>query len=170
MIKYLSRRQLSIIGLVICVAVLCTAYFLETQRGVVPCPLCLLQRFVYFAMGFIFLLGAFEYRKACIPLFCAFSNALLAMLGAGLAMRLIWLQHLPKDQVPTCTASLERLFQVYPTLDALKKIFAGASECAMVPYQFYGLGLAEWSLVTFAFLFILCIYCRCAVRADKGYL
>jgi len=161
-VTYLTRRQLSILGSLICLAVLCVAYFLETYRGVQPCPLCLLQRLAFLIMGIVFLLNAFDPHNNALSLFYAFTNAVVGLFGAGVAVRQIWLQHLPKGEVPLCGASFERMFQLYPTLDAFKKILQNSGDCAAITYQIMGLGLAEWSLVMFAFLFILCIYCRCA--------
>lgn len=51
------------------------------------------------------------------------------------------------DAVPSCTAGLDRLLEVYPLMEVLKTILTSAGECSMVTFTIMGLSLAEASLI-----------------------
>jgi len=73
-----------------------------------------------------------------------------ALIGAGIAGRQTWLQHLPPELVPECGPGLEYMLEVFPLADALKMVLSGSGECAEVHWRFIGFSIAEWSLVCFS--------------------
>jgi disulfide bond formation protein DsbB len=77
-----------------------------------------------------------------------------AVIGAGIAGRQVWLQHLPPDAVPACGPGLEFMLDVFPLAEALKMVFTGSGECAEVNWTFIGFSIAEWSLVCFTVIAI----------------
>jgi disulfide bond formation protein DsbB len=79
----------------------------------------------------------------------AFGIALFALAGAGMAGRHIWLEHLPKDQVPSCGPGLDFILDSFPLSKALPMIFKGSGECAEVHWRFIGLSIAEWAFIWF---------------------
>ena len=79
-------------------------------------------------------------------------------IGAAIAARHVWLQHLPKDQVPECGPGLEYMLRKYSPFQALEKIFAGSGECAESGWSFLGLTIAGWSLVWFVLLGAFAVY------------
>jgi protein dithiol:quinone oxidoreductase len=74
------------------------------------------------------------------------------MMGAAVAGRQVWLQHLPPDQVPECGPGLEYMLEVYPLGETLAKILKGTGDCAEVDWTFLGLSIAEWALISFIVL------------------
>jgi disulfide bond formation protein DsbB len=82
---------------------------------------------------------------------------ILAGLGAAVAGRQVWLQHLPKDRVPACGPGLEYMLNKFPLGEVLSKVFMGSGECAEVGWRFLGLSVAGWSLVWFVLLCLLAI-------------
>lgn len=147
-------RKLSIFGLVICIAALAAAYYLEYEYMLAVCPLCVLQRIVFYALAFVFLLGVL----AKINKYWRYPYALLIMLFSSLGLlfagRQLWLQYFAPPQEISCSASLQRLIQVHPILDALKIAIVGSGECAEIDFTILGLSLAGWSLLLFAVLFV----------------
>ena len=124
-------------------------YFLEYYYHLIPCPLCMTQRICFGIICMISLLGLFfatpakMYPKTYLVLF------LTALLGALLAGRQIWIQHLPEDKIPACGPDLSYLIQEFPLADVINAMFAGDGNCAEAVWSFLGLNVAEWSLLWF---------------------
>ena len=92
--------------------------------------------------------------------------ALVAALGGGaVATRQVWLQHLPKDQVPACGPDLFFMLENLPLQRALEKLFAGSGQCAEVNWKFLGFSIAEWSLAWFAALALYALWLAFRRRA-----
>src|SRR5205823_5016380 len=96
------RRIAYLLAFIVCVALMGWAFWLQYHEGLEPCPLCTFQRVAVSAAGIVFLI-AFLHNPGRTG---AFAYALLITLFAGagavFAGRQIWLQSLPKDQVPAC--------------------------------------------------------------------
>jgi disulfide bond formation protein DsbB len=70
-------------------------------------------------------------------------------IGAALATRQVWLQSLPKDQVPACGMGLSYMLDTMPFLDAIRRVLEGSGECADKAWVFLGLSIAGWTLAFF---------------------
>ena len=70
--------------------------------------------------------------------------------GVGVAGRHVWLQNLPPDQVPACGAGYDYIMDTLPFGEALRVIFSGSGECATVDWQFLGLSMPAWVLISVA--------------------
>jgi protein dithiol:quinone oxidoreductase len=145
------------IGFLICAALLGFALYLQYYEEQDPCPLCILQRVAFIALAIIFLIGALHgpRRRGAI----VYSTLLFvtAAVGASIAGRQVWLQHLPPDKVPACGPGLQYMLEQFPLSQALAKIFAGSGECAEAGWRFLGLTIADWSLVWFVLLALFAI-------------
>jgi len=126
-------------------------YALKTQYvdGLQPCPLCMTQRGFYVLTATFALIGALHNRARSVY---GTLVALAALGGVAVAGRQVWLQHLPKDQVPACGPSLEYMLQTLPMGDVLARMFKGDGNCAVVDWQLLGFSMAEWSLLCFVVL------------------
>lgn len=128
-----------------CAVVLTAALIAEHAFGMAPCPLCLMQRIWFFLTGAIALAGlAHNPAIAAYPI--ATFTACAA--GGGFAIRQLWLQSLPADQVPACGPGLDYMIDVFPFSEVLRAMTMGTGDCAEVVWQF-GLTLPGWSLATF---------------------
>lgn len=148
-----SFRQRFLAGLAGCAGVLLYALYTQFFGGLTPCPLCTLQRGAFIALAVAFLIGAVHapnarMGRAGYVVLCL----LCAGLGAAVAIRHVWLQQLPPDQVPACGPDLAYMLQSWPMLDVLRQILTGSGECAIIDWTFLGLSMPAWSLVTFATL------------------
>jgi protein dithiol:quinone oxidoreductase len=74
---------------------------------------------------------------------------LLSLSGVGVASRHIWLQNLPKDQVPACGPGLDYMLDTFPLSDVMKQLMQGSGECAEKGWTFLTLGIPEWSLLCY---------------------
>lgn len=135
------------------------ALYLEHVKHLVPCPLCIFQRVGLMAMGVVALIAFLHNPKSSVM---KRIYALLASLGvlwsAGVAVRHVWIQHLPADQVPSCGPGLNYLIDVFPMKDVLEQVLRGSGECAKVDWTFMGFSLPELSVVFFSGLVIVCFW------------
>ncbi len=139
----------------ICALLLVFSYYLEFIKGLTPCPLCIFQRLAYLGVN-IFCLVGFLHGPGMAGARIYSGLALLsAATGAGIAMRQVWLQHLPAELIPECGPDLAFMLAAFPIFEAIKMILTGSGECAEITWTFLSLSIAEWSLFWFAALSIL---------------
>lgn len=154
----LSFRQISAAGALICAGLLATGYYLQYFQGQDPCPLCLLQRGFYYGILIVLGVGALHGpgRKGAIAY--SIGALLFAAGGAITAIRHVWLQHLPADQVPACGPDLFYMMENFPLGRTLQLLLRGSGQCAEVHWRFLGLSIAEWSLAWFLALAALTLF------------
>lgn len=128
------------------------ALYLQYYEYQVPCPLCILQRVVFIALMTVFLFGALQGPRRTGAIVYGTLLVIMSLVGASIAARHVWLQHLPKDKVPECGPGLGYILDRFPLISAFEKIFRGSGECAEANWRLLGLSIAEWSLVWFLLL------------------
>src|SRR5213075_1325722 len=57
----LSRRIGNLVGFLVCAGMLGFGYYLQFVVGLEPCPLCIIQRILLFAVGVAFLVAALHH-------------------------------------------------------------------------------------------------------------
>ena len=149
-----SFRVQMLFGFAVCAALLAYAVFAQYGALYEPCPLCIFQRVAMAAVGVVGLLAALHGPKGATGRrvwgLLAF---LAAAIGAAIATRHVWLQHLPPDQVPACGPTLDYMLESMPSwLDVVKKVMTGSGECAEVNWKFLGFSMPEWTLLCFVLL------------------
>ncbi|MBI5918240.1 MAG: disulfide bond formation protein B [Nitrosomonadales bacterium] len=133
-------------------AMFCGALYLQYVKHQEPCPLCMVQRGIFAVMGVLFLIAALHNPRATAAKIYGFLIGLLAFVGVGVAARHIWIQHLPKDQVPACGPGLDYMLKNFPMSDVLRELMHGSGECAEKGWTLLNLGIPEWSLVSYVLL------------------
>ncbi|OGT36599.1 MAG: hypothetical protein A3F12_08070 [Gammaproteobacteria bacterium RIFCSPHIGHO2_12_FULL_38_14] len=153
----MSLRQNYILGFIIACILLTTSVYLQLFDGFIPCPLCTLQRFSFFLIGFFFLILIFIYKRTILSMFIhllAISSAVMGLVFAG---RQIYLQHFSSGG-NECGVSIQYMLQVLPLSDVAQKIFAGSAECSVDGWTFLRLNMAEWTFLWFIFFLFFTIY------------
>jgi disulfide bond formation protein DsbB len=133
----------------LCAGLLGYGYYLQFGQGLEPCPLCIFQRVAYIGAGAAALAGAIHGPRGAWRYLYHGAIIVCAGIGAAIAGRQVWLQHLPPDRVPECGPGLDYMLEVFPLSDVIRMAFTGSGECAAVDWTFLGLSIAEWSLVWF---------------------
>lgn len=147
--KNISVRQLNLVGFICCAGMMAYALYAEYVLLLMPCPLCVLERVAVIAMGLIFLLAAVHNPATLGRRVYSVLILLAAGSGVGVASRHVWLQSLPPDEVPACGgAGFSYLMETLPFTDALATIFTGSGECAVIDWQFLGLSMPAWVLIS----------------------
>jgi protein dithiol:quinone oxidoreductase len=143
------RRVTYLLGFIVCAALMGWALWLQYGEGLEPCPLCVFQRIAVCAIGLTFLAAFLQNPRRFGAAVYAGLILLFAGGGAAFAGRQVWLQALPKDQVPACGMGFSYMMESMPFLAVLKKVFAGSGECAEKGWELLGLAIPGWTLVFF---------------------
>ncbi|MFJ2983964.1 MULTISPECIES: disulfide bond formation protein B [unclassified Pseudomonas] len=138
------------------------SFYLEQALGLLPCPLCLSQRFVLGAYAVICLCavvhrpGLWGVRR--------YARATLACSAAGalLAARHVWLQGAGGGS-HACPASIGQVL-AGAWREAARQLLLGGPDCSALNWSFLDLTLPEWSLLAFLLLAALPLSCLVAYR------
>ncbi|MBI3903005.1 MAG: disulfide bond formation protein B [Nitrosomonadales bacterium] len=164
--RTLSARWLYLAGALVISGLFGAALYLQYVLHHEPCPLCMIQRVIFIAMGVLFALATLHNPKRLGAKIYAVLITLVALSGIGVASRHIWIQHLPKDEVPACGPGLDYMLENFPMADVMKELMHGSGECAQKGWTFLTLGIPEWSLIWYVLLGAWAV--MIAMRANRG--
>jgi disulfide bond formation protein DsbB len=153
-----SRRLGNLLGFIACAALIGSAYYLQLAKGVEPCPLCIMQRVAVFATGIAFLVAALHHPSRIGARIYGAVIAALALVGAGVAGRHVWLQYMPADKRPACGPGLEYLLGTFGPFEGVRRILHGSGECGVVDFTLLGLSLPHWTLLAFIVFFFWALF------------
>ncbi len=147
-----SSRWLYLAGAFTVAVMFGFALYLQYLLHEEPCPLCMVQRLIFIAIGSIFLVAALHNPRRLGLRIYSVLIALFAAGGIAVASRHIWIQHLPKDQVPACGPGLDYMLKNFPMADVWQELMHGSGECAAKGWTLLTLGIPEWSLLGYVAL------------------
>jgi disulfide bond formation protein DsbB len=121
--------------------------YLQNELGLVPCPMCSVQR--YALMGVIVLcalgMNTLSPLRTLIMSWLVFFTA---GFGAFVAARQTWLQWYPPQEV-SCGRDFYGMVENLPLQRLVPTIFKGGGDCTKVDWTFLGGSIANWSFVIF---------------------
>ncbi len=144
------RRLLALIALS-CVALLAFGLYLQHAIGLEPCPMCIVQRYLFILAALAAGIGA------VLPGATRWAAGLMALLsftGAGVAARQSWLQWFPPE-ITTCGRDLFGMIESFPLKRVIPMVFRGSGDCSAVDWTFLGLSIANWSFLNFVLVAVL---------------
>lgn len=139
-------------GFLVCCALIGYALYAQYVLGLDPCPLCIFQRVALIGLGLLFLIAAVHRAGPVVRKFYAILIGLVALAGAGVAGRQLWLQALPPERVPACGPGLDFMLEAFPVGEMLMTVLSGSGECAKVDWTLLGLSMPGWVLIALAVL------------------
>ena len=142
-----TRRPLLAIAL-ISFALVGVALYLQHARDMLPCPLCVIQRYLFLAVGIASLAGAFS-RRAKAWTLLALASALGGLSVAG--------KHLYVLAHPGFSCGIdpmETMLNKIPTATWLPWLFRADGLCEAAQDTVFGLNVPQWSAVWFVLLSI----------------
>jgi disulfide bond formation protein DsbB len=156
-----TSKPVLIVVALISLALLGAALYLQFIELMLPCPLCIMQRYAFAAIAIICLI------TAILPVNSAKAGASLGVLaalsGAGVAVWHIWIQAHPNV---TCGIDpLETSLNTIPTAKLLPFLFQADGMCTTEYPPILGLSIPQWSLIWFIVLTIVLI--RVALRRSR---
>jgi disulfide bond formation protein DsbB len=149
-----TSRPVLLIVAVISFALLGVALYLQHVQNMLPCPLCIIQRYAFAAVGIICLVFAMLPRGAIKP--GALLGALAALAGAGVAGWHLWVKAHP--DVSCGIDPLETSLNNIPSAELLPFLFKADGLCTTEYDPILGLSIPQWSLFWFAVFAILLIW------------
>ena len=148
-------RRIWLFILLVCAGLLSFGMYLQHVVGLVPCPMCIVQRYAMVLIALVAVLGAgLPGRKTA--LIAGIWLVLLAGGGAYVAARQTWLQWYPPEVV-SCGRDFYGMIETFPLQRAIPMIFKGGGDCTKVDWTFLGGSIANWSFVVFVGLGLLAL-------------
>jgi disulfide bond formation protein DsbB len=131
-------------------ALLGVALYLQHGMDMLPCPLCVLQRYAFAAIALICLIAALLPAQAAR--IGAGFGALAALSGAGVAIYHLWVKAHPAVScgIDPLETSLNRI----PTAELLPFLFFADGLCTTDYPPILGLSIPQWALLWFVILAI----------------
>jgi disulfide bond formation protein DsbB len=144
-----NRRLVNLLGFVACVLMLAFAVYVEKVMHIEPCPLCMFQRVGVAALGLVFLVAAIHHpAKLSDARIYSAAIFLVALFPGYVSARHVYIQSLPPGSVPSCGATLDFMLEVFPLMEVIGKVLTGGGECAKIDWQFLGLSMPVWVLIS----------------------
>jgi disulfide bond formation protein DsbB len=122
------------------------ALYLQHARNMLPCPLCVIQRYLFLGIGIFSLIGAIAHKIKALGVL-----ALLCGLG-GLGVVGKHLYVLAHPGFSCGIDPMETMLNKIPTATALPWLFRADGLCEAATDTVLGLSVPQWSAVWFALL------------------
>lgn len=147
--KLLLTRAGYLLGFVASFASVGLALWIQTRYQLNPCPLCISQRMVLIGLGLLFLTAAIHNPAQVGRKIYAALHVMVAIGGAGVAIRHWWLQAHRDSMVADCGVGFDYMFENFPLRKALTLVFRGTGDCAAIDWTYLGLSIPQMALITF---------------------
>jgi disulfide bond formation protein DsbB len=126
--------------------------YLQNVVGLIPCPMCIVQRYALIGVALLCLLAATCRGRGWRAVWGVLAIA-LAGFGAFTAARQSWLQWHPPE-FAACGRDFYGMIESFPLQRVIPMIFSGSGDCATVDWTFLGGSIANWSFVWFVFIIV----------------
>ena len=154
------NRTVLLAAAFISIALLAVALYLQHGLDMLPCPLCVLQRYAFAAVAIVCLVTAGlspNGQRAGAGL-----GTLAALAGLAIAGWHLWIKAHPA--VSCGIDPLETSLNTIPTARLLPFLFQADGLCTTEYAPIFGLSIPQWSLIWFAILAI--VLFRLALRRN----
>jgi disulfide bond formation protein DsbB len=141
-----SSRTLLLAIAAVSIALIGAALYLQHVQGLLPCPLCVIQRYLFIGIAIFSLIGAFANRikaGAGLALLCALGG--LGVVGKHLYV-------LAHPGFSCGIDPMETTLNKIPTATLLPGLFRADGLCEAAQETVFGLNVPQWSAVWFTIL------------------
>lgn len=147
-----TPRKITGLCFLICLFGMACVFYFQFVKHLSPCPLCIMQRIGLIGAGLFYLIAFLHNPKKKGLVIYAIIALIFTLFGLGVALRQVYLQHLPPGMAPACGPGFNYLFQSLPLSKFIMAVLKGTGDCAIVHYKFLGLSLAGLSGIAFLVL------------------
>lgn len=145
-----SRQLINSVGFMACTLVVAYAYYLEVFEGLIPCPLCIIERLLMVVLGLVFLTAAIHNPRRRVARYYGVLIFVVAGISAAMAGYHVWLQTAAgPQQIGFCLPSLHYLITFFPITEVIDQVLASPHSCGGIDWSFLGLSIAAWALLVF---------------------
>ncbi|HEY3326000.1 MAG TPA: disulfide bond formation protein B [Novimethylophilus sp.] len=155
--KLLSGRLGYGLGFLAAFGLVALALYLQVRDHLEPCPLCISQRIAFMALGTTFLIAALHNPSGIWRKVHGALQFAVAAVGAGIALRHIWIQNHADEVMAECGAGFDYIFERFPFKKAMELVFKGTGECSAIDWTLFGLTIPQLSLIAFSALAVYAI-------------
>jgi protein dithiol:quinone oxidoreductase len=150
----IPHRLLNVVGTLFCLVFLCFAFWLEYEKNLPPCSLCILQRWVVLLLLGVFFMASIHGTNPLRVRIYGFLTLFVSLVGSFISARYLWLSsYVTNDNVSgSCTANFSYLLKTLPPLELIKTLFWGGSGCIATPEYFLGISIPWWTFSGFLIL------------------
>ncbi|NUU04430.1 disulfide bond formation protein B [Herbaspirillum robiniae] len=143
-----SSKSVFLLVALVCIALLGFAMYLQIVEEMQPCPLCVIQRYMFV------LVAAFSLIAYFMPAPARRGSAGLGLLAAlGGAGTAIWHLYVKAHPGVSCTTDpLETALNQLPTAKAFPQMFTADGFCSAPWPPVFGLQIPTWALIWFVLL------------------
>ncbi len=131
----------------LCALMLAFGMYLQHIVGLVPCPMCIVQRYALILVAATATICWLSGRKGFQNAFAGVA-IFFAGFGAFVAARQSFLQWFPPD-IQSCGRDFYGMVETFPLQRAIPMIFKGSGDCTKIDWTFLGGSIANWSFVAF---------------------
>ena len=156
--QFAGHRVGNAIGAAVCAGLMAYALYTQHVLGLNPCPLCIFQRTAVISLGLIFVVAAIHNPATRGSRIYAVLLLIVAVAGAGISARHVWIQAQPPGTVAACGADLDFMLEIMPLSAVVTRVLTGSGECARIEWTLLGLSMPWWvlfsivALATWAFI------------------
>jgi disulfide bond formation protein DsbB len=147
-----SSRTLLLVIAAVCFALIGEALYLQHVKEMLPCPLCVIQRYLFLGIAIFSLIGAFANKIRALG-----ALALLCGLG-GLGVVAKHLYVLAHPGFSCGIDPMETALNKIPTATMLPWLFHADGLCENARDTLFGLSIPQWSAVWFALLTVALVW------------
>jgi disulfide bond formation protein DsbB len=140
-------RSLLVVTASTSIALIGAALYLQHVEELLPCPLCVIQRYAYLGIAVFALLAAFTQKQRKL-----FTGLALASALAGLAVVAKHLWILAHPGLSCGIDPMETTLNKIPTAEYLPWIFKASGLCEDALDKVLGLSIPQWSGIWFVIL------------------
>lgn len=141
---WVEPRKLLLLISLYCAGLLLFAFALVRVANLVPCPLCIVQRFFFAFVGLAAFVGYMGWWSRFTTRLAGLAVAGFSFMGWLVAARHVYIQRFPStDPSSGCHVSFGSF------LDDIIVALGGTGNCALVDWTMLSLSIPEWSLIAF---------------------
>jgi len=159
----LTYRRIQKFTVLLTLFVLFASFYFQYVVGLLPCPLCIMQRVCVFLLLGLMGLTLGTLKKAH---FVSLLQVVIASAGLYFSLRQLWLQSLPAGKVPVCMPGLDIMIRYFPWKTVMQTLFLGGGDCAEVTWKMLGISMPGWSALYFLFMAVVGLFLYFRTRSS----
>lgn len=147
-----QSRNLLLLIAAACLVAIAVALYLQHYKDMLPCPLCVIQRYLFLALALACLVGVAVHK----PKLGAAVGLATALGGIGVALKHLYVLAHPglSCGIDPLETSLNKVF----TARFMPYVFRADGLCEDATMPFFGLSMPQWTLVGFGLSALLLVW------------
>ena len=152
-----SFSKVNLFGAILSFFVIGLALLIQLIYKLEPCPLCITQRIIFIAIGFIFVFFLFfkhNVQTRITHLLILTSASIVGIIFSG---RHVMIQEKWITVPAECGIDLGYMFENFPLTQAMNLLFKGTGDCSNIDWSFIGITLPQLSLIGYVIFLTIAI-------------